>query len=188
MGVNLSQLGDNDLGRKKLKTTSKERKATMKNSYINGIKKLASVNTTALEGLTKRGLKHIQKNPTENVSIRKLKNRESAKNSRMRRKMYIELLEKKICEQQEEIVLGQKMLENNRNPSKDKYSSLGVKSYHSNRQKYLDKLKDALAQNNEGLINTILGEMKVNFFGVKILESFWQQWLRQAVRPEPAFQ
>lgn len=78
--------------------------------------------------------------------------------------MYIELLEKKIMEQQEELTLSQKMLENNRNPSKDKYSCLGVKSYSNNRQKYLDKLKDALAQNNEGLINTILGEMK-NLFG-----------------------
>jgi len=110
------------------------------------------VNTTALEGLTKRGLKHIQKNPTENVSIRKLKNRESAKNSRMRRKMYIELLEKKIMEQQEELSIAQKMLNNQSIPGKEKYTSLTVKNYQINRQKYLDKLKDALAQNNEQLI------------------------------------
>ena len=100
-----------EMGRKKLKN-SKEPKPSIKNSYINGIKKLANTNFTNFVDLTTRGLKHITKSTTENVSIRKLKNRESAKNSRMRRKMYIELLEKKIIEQQEELQLARRYLDN----------------------------------------------------------------------------
>jgi len=110
-GFALTQILDPEIPRKKLKVSSKEKKCTMKNSYINGIKKLANININSFEGLTKRGLKHIQRNPTENVSIRKLKNRESAKNSRMRRKMYIELLEKKIMEQNEELNSMRKICE-----------------------------------------------------------------------------
>ena len=45
--------------------------------------------------------------------------------------------------------------------SGDKYANHSVKTYQNNRQRYLDKLKDALAQNNEGLINSILSDMKV---------------------------
>ena len=71
-----------EMGKKKLKQ-SKEPKHSIKNSYINGIKKLANYNFSSIDNLTKRGLKHITQSPTENVSIRKLKNRESAKNSRM---------------------------------------------------------------------------------------------------------
>lgn len=70
MDISLTQIPPSEVGKKKLKTV-KEKKTTIKNSYINGIKKLANCNTSSLEGLTKRGLKHIQKNPTENVSIRK---------------------------------------------------------------------------------------------------------------------
>lgn len=35
----ISNVGDVEVPKKKLKTTAKDRKATMKNSYINGIKK-----------------------------------------------------------------------------------------------------------------------------------------------------
>ena len=73
--------------------------------------------------------------------------------------MYIELLEKKITEQQEELQLAQRMLENTRvNQGKDR--TLTVRNYQANRQKYLDKLKDALAQNNDTLINSTTQEMK----------------------------
>lgn len=81
----------------------------------------------------------------------------------MRRKMYIELLEKKIMEQQEELSITQRMLENSRvNPSGSQ-RTLTVRTYQANRQKYLDKLKDALAQNNDSLINSTWHEMKSLF-------------------------
>ena len=80
----------------------------------------------------------------------------------MRRKMYIELLEKKIMEQQEELNFAQRMLESNR-LSKGIDRTQTVRNYQVNRQKYLDKLKDALAQNNEQMINSTLHEMKSLF-------------------------
>ena len=69
-----------------------------KNSYINGIKSLAEqYKIKPLEVLTQRGLSHVQKDTKNSkVSLRKLKNRESAKNSRRRRKLYIELMERKV--------------------------------------------------------------------------------------------
>jgi len=82
----------------------------------------------------------------------------------MRRKMYIELLEKKIMEQQMELESHRSNPGNLRPISGDKYANHSVKTYQNNRQRYLDKLKDALAQNNEGLINSILSDMK-NLFG-----------------------
>jgi Basic region leucine zipper len=71
-----------------------------KNSYINGIKELADqYKLETLDMLTHRGLGHvhtIEDDSSEDVSLRKLKNRESAKNSRKRRKLYIELMERKV--------------------------------------------------------------------------------------------
>lgn len=173
-------LAGGENGRKKLKTTSKEKKNTIKNSYINGIKKLASVNSSALDSLTKRGLKHIQKNPTENVSIRKLKNRESAKNSRMRRKMYIELLEKKIMDQQEEFSMASKMMERMNANSKGGYGDTSLTNYEKNRQNFLEKLKDALSKNNDQGMTNVLTEMKVTIFSHFIINIkiglFWRKW------------
>jgi len=39
LGIKMPAIQDPELGRKKMKQTAKDRKATMKNSYINGIKK-----------------------------------------------------------------------------------------------------------------------------------------------------
>lgn len=39
IGLKMPTIQDPELGRKKMKQTAKDRKATMKNSYINGIKK-----------------------------------------------------------------------------------------------------------------------------------------------------
>lgn len=39
LGIKMPTIQDPELGRKKMKQTAKDRKATMKNSYINGIKK-----------------------------------------------------------------------------------------------------------------------------------------------------
>lgn len=68
-----------------------------KNSYINGIKDLIKeYNIEDADFLTRRGLKELDLEDEKNTPLRKLKNRESAKNSRKRRKLYMELMERKI--------------------------------------------------------------------------------------------
>ena len=68
-----------------------------KNSYINGIKDLVKeYDIQDAEFMTKRGLKNLDKSGSKEVPLRKLKNRESAKNSRKRRKRYMELMERKV--------------------------------------------------------------------------------------------
>lgn len=84
----------------------------VKNSYINGIKELIEEdNYHSGDPLLQRGLQNLDKEKGNNIPLQKLKNRESAKNSRKRRKIYIELLEKKVKEQEKEIQKLREQLE-----------------------------------------------------------------------------
>lgn len=64
--------------------------------------------------LTTRGLKHIESTAKENDEnqIKKVKNRESAKNSRQRKRVYIKLLEDRFANQEQVIAELKMQLQN----------------------------------------------------------------------------
>lgn len=81
-----------------------------KKSYIKGLIKLDMTPNVILEErnnpiLTKRGLKHLENQWGTNDEgvLRKAKNRESAKNSRQRKRVYIKVLEEKFANQEQMI-------------------------------------------------------------------------------------
>lgn len=82
--------------------------------------------------------------------------------------MYIELLEKKITDLQEETESMRKYVANSRGGGGDtfnKYATPSLRNLEGSRQQYLEKLKEVLAKNSENQIHKVLDDMK-NLFGV----------------------
>jgi len=80
------------------------------------MKKIRSYDVLKSDEIGKgKSLREIFNKDTEKLNVKLARNRESARNSRKRKKVYIELLEKKVAQLQQELANSRKQLELNSN-------------------------------------------------------------------------
>jgi len=127
------------------------RPATRKNTLINkGIGSLSSVDSKA-KGMKKvRSYDVLKPDEFNRLNVKLARNRESARKSRKRKKVYIELLEKKVDQLQQELNATVKQLEQNTTSlSQVTVQNKIMSSLYSGKQQLYEKLEKMLNSNTD---------------------------------------
>ncbi|CAD8194109.1 unnamed protein product [Paramecium octaurelia] len=149
--------------KKKQEETILQNKQNSKNAYINKISSLIqeSVPTTAPK--LEKKVSNFQDDSTQ---AKLLRNRESAKNSRKRKKIYLELLENRVNTLKDELEKCKKIIKDHSNCMLLIGSNSQQKACQEDRQKLFDKLKSAIQDNSDNNdINLLLDTIKFKFGG-----------------------
>lgn len=142
-------------------------------------------------GAAKGGMKKIRSydvlksDEIEKLNVKLARNRESARNSRKRKKVYIELLEKKVSQLQQELVNSKKQLELNSNSfNKLCGQSKLMNTLYSGKQQLFEKLDKMLSsKTDEGEVSLLIDSLRfrlgasgkertsaINFFFKQIID------------------
>jgi len=156
------------------KYTNPENTKGPSNQIKADVKKHVSIKnevTTQNPTQVKMGMKKVRScdvlksDELEKLNMKLAKNRESARNSRIRKKVYIELLEKTVDQLQTELVTARKQLENNSsNLNKVSFQSKPMHNLHTAKQQLferLEKMVDGKADESE--VSFLIDSLRLRF-------------------------
>jgi len=107
----------------------------------------------------------LKSDELEKLNQKLAKNRESARNSRIRKKVYIDLLEKTVDQLQKELTSARKQLENNSNNlSKLNFQSKPLQNLHTGKTQLferLEKMVDTKAEESE--VSLLIDSLRFRF-------------------------
>jgi hypothetical protein len=107
----------------------------------------------------------LKSDELEKLNQKLAKNRESARNSRIRKKVYIDLLEKTVDQLQKELTSARKQLENNTNNlSKLNFQSKPLQNLHTGKTQLferLEKMVDSRAEESE--VSLLIDSLRFRF-------------------------
>jgi len=107
----------------------------------------------------------LKSDELEKLNQKLAKNRESARNSRIRKKVYIDLLEKTVDQLQKELTAARKQLENNTNNlSKLNFQSKPLQNLHTGKTQLferLEKMVDSRADESE--VSLLIDSLRFRF-------------------------
>ncbi|CAD8128080.1 unnamed protein product [Paramecium sonneborni] len=152
-------------------------KQNQKNTYINKITSLIQETKPIVASKFER---KVSINTDDSIQAKLIRNRECAKNSRKRKKIYLELLENRVNTLKEELDKCKKIIKGHNSYMQQIESNTQLQNYFLCRQQLFEKLEFAVQNNSDkNEVNMLLDQMRLRIGGgnekIKASNYFLQQ-------------
>ncbi|CAD8103769.1 unnamed protein product [Paramecium primaurelia] len=140
--------------KKKSEETILTSKSNFKNTYIN---KISTLIQESKQIITPKLEKKVSTQTDDSIQAKLIRNRECAKNSRQRKKIYLELLENRVNILKEELENCKRFIKSHNNCISQIGSNSQLQKYYVGKQQLFDKLESAVQNNyDNNEINLLL--------------------------------
>ncbi|CAD8114690.1 unnamed protein product [Paramecium primaurelia] len=149
--------------KKKSDDTILTSKQNLKNTYINKITSLIQESKPTMNHKFER---KVSTNTDDSNQAKLIRNRECARNSRKRKKIYLELLENRVNTLKEELEKCKRIIKGHSNCMQQIGSNPQLQNFFVGRQQLFDKLESAVQNNSDNNdINLLLDSMRFRVGG-----------------------
>ncbi|CAD8127379.1 unnamed protein product [Paramecium sonneborni] len=149
--------------KKKSEETILASKQNLKNTYIN---KITSLIQESKPIVTPKFERKVSTNTDDSTQAKLIRNRECARNSRKRKKIYLELLENRVNTLREELEKCKKIIKGHSSCMQQIGSNPQLQNFFVGRQQLFDKLESAVQNNyDNNEINLLLDSMRFRVGG-----------------------
>ncbi|KAM3132403.1 hypothetical protein pb186bvf_015503 [Paramecium bursaria] len=159
-------MGGSSSMQEELDLKNKRNKGNTKNTYIKKISSLMKISNDQVEDQDRKVMPHkIQSMQFAEKEDKLAKNRESARNSRRRKKIYLELLENKVTKLSEQLEVFKKVYERNQDLAQHLQNKISQKREQDNNKAILfQNLQNAVQGNtSENNIDSIIDSLNKKF-------------------------
>ncbi|CAD8209350.1 unnamed protein product [Paramecium octaurelia] len=149
--------------KKKSEDTILTSKQNLKNTYIN---KITSLIQESKPSMTPKFERKVSTNTDDSTQAKLIRNRECARNSRKRKKIYLELLENRVNTLKEELEKCKRIIKGHSSCMQQIGSNPQLQNFFVGRQQLFDKLESAVQNNSDNNeINLLLDSMRFRVGG-----------------------